>query len=94
MEGALSAARSVDTENNIPAKFNIVSSLADESNIVIQFSTHPEHDGYSGYVRVFTHNDEILQSHIIIYDVEKLSDADLTTIICHEFGHALGLGHY
>ena len=29
----------------------------------------------------------------MIYDVSSLSSDDLTTIIRHEFGHALGLGH-
>ncbi|WP_428326889.1 matrixin family metalloprotease [Nitrosopumilus sp.] len=92
-EGALTAASNMDTSNTIPAKFNIVSSLTNEKNIVIQFSNHKESQGYSGYARVITHNDEILQSHIMIYDVESLSATDLTTIIRHEFGHALGLGH-
>ncbi|ABX12716.1 peptidase M10A and M12B matrixin and adamalysin [Nitrosopumilus maritimus SCM1] len=92
-EGALTAAQNIDTENTIPTKFNIVSTLSDKNNIVIQFSNYRESDGYSGYARIFTHDREILQSHIMIYDVEKLSAEDLTTIIRHEFGHALGLGH-
>ncbi len=92
-EGALTAAKNIDTKNNIPAKFNIVSTLSNENNIVIQFSNYKESDGYSGYARIMTHDREILQSHIVIYDVEKLSADDLTTIIRHEFGHALGLGH-
>lgn len=92
-EGALAVARNMDTSNTIPTKFNIVSSLTNEKSIVIQFLNHKESQGYSGYARVITYNDEILQSHIMIYDVGNLSTTDLTTITRHEFGHALGLGH-
>ena len=64
-EGALTAARNTDTVNTIPAKFNIVSTLSDRNNIVIQFSNYKESDGYSGYARIFTHDNEILQSLIL-----------------------------
>ncbi len=36
---------------------------------------------------------EILKSHIIIYDVNSLTDDQLSIIMRHEFGHALGLAH-
>ena len=90
-EGALS--NNVDTVNIIPTKFNLVSSINNESDILIQFSNNKNPEGYSGYTILITHNDEILQSHILIYEVESLSVSDLTTIVRNEFGHALGLGH-
>lgn len=92
-EGAMIAARSIDTANAIPVKFNIVSSPNNESDIVIQFLNNKDSEGYSGYARTLTHNDEILHSYVMIYDVENLSVTDLTTIVRHEFGHSLGLGH-
>ena len=36
---------------------------------------------------------KILKSFITIYDISNLNDEELSTIVRHEFGHAIGLGH-
>ena len=38
-------------------------------------------------------SEQILKARITIYDVDELTDAEFTTIVRHEFGHALGLAH-
>ena len=37
--------------------------------------------------------DQSVKSTITIYNVEELSTSQITTIIRHEFGHAIGLAH-
>ena len=49
--------------------------------------------GFSGYTRSVLDNGEILKSYITIYNVDELEASELATILRHEFGHALGLGH-
>ncbi len=38
-------------------------------------------------------NNKIAKAVITIYDINSLSNKDLSSIIRHEFGHAIGLGH-
>ena len=37
--------------------------------------------------------DQSVKSTITIYNVEELSTSQITTIVRHEFGHAIGLAH-
>ena len=92
-EGALQNAASIDTMYNIPTELNIVTSDGGEGDIIITLSNLRDSDGYSGYTKSVVDRNEILKSFITIYDVNNLSDDELATILRHEFGHALGLGH-
>ena len=92
-EGALQSAAQGDTIYNIPTELDIISSSGGEGDIIITLSNLRDSDGYSGYTKSVVDGNEILKSFITIYDVNSLSNDELGTILRHEFGHALGLGH-
>ena len=91
--GAMSAAKQTDTVYSIPTDYTIIHSSNGEGNIVINFLNMMDTDGFSGYTRSVLDNGEILKSYITIYNVDELEASELATILRHEFGHALGLGH-
>jgi len=91
--GAMSAAKQTETVYPIPTNYTIIHSPNGEGNILIKFSNMVDTDGFSGYTRSVLDNGEILKSYITIYNVDELEASELATILRHEFGHALGLGH-
>jgi hypothetical protein len=92
-QGALKYAAIEDTLYNIPTDFNVLTSNGGEGDIIITLSNLRDGDGYTGYTKSVVDGNEILKSFITIYDVTNLTDEELGTIVRHEFGHALGLGH-
>lgn len=91
--GAMEEASKTDTAYTIPTTFNIFQSINGEGHIIINFSNLIDTDGFTGYTRSVIQDGEILKSYITIYDVDNLDASELATIVRHEFGHALGLGH-
>ena len=91
--GAMEEAAKTDTAYAIPTTFNIFQSVNSEGHIIINFSNLIDTDGFTGYTRSIIQDGEILKSYITIYDVDNLDASELATIVRHEFGHALGLGH-
>jgi len=91
--GAIKSATEKQTKYNLPTNFNFVDTAGGEGDILITLSNIKDSDGYTGYTKSVTEENEILKSFITIYDISNLSDQQLSTIIRHEFGHALGLGH-
>ena len=91
--GALKHAVTKDTLYNIPTDFNVITSNGGEGDVIITLSNLRDGDGYTGYTKSVVDGNEILKSFITIYDVTNLTDEQLGTILRHEFGHALGLGH-
>jgi len=91
--GALKQAQKENTMYNLPIDFNVLTSSGGEGDVIITLSNLRDSDGYSGYTKSVVEGNEILKSFITIYDVNNLSDEELGTILRHEFGHALGLGH-
>ncbi len=91
--GALKQAQKDDTIYNLPTEFNVLTSNGGEGDVIITLSNLRDSDGYTGYTKSVVDGNEILKSFITIYDVNNLSDEELGTILRHEFGHALGLGH-
>ncbi len=90
--GALKEAAKQETKYNIPTKFEFVENNG-IGDIIITLSNIKDSDGYTGYTKSVTQDNEILKSFITIYDISNLTDDQLETILRHEFGHALGLGH-
>ncbi len=87
------AAELYSTKYPIPNSFDIIESGRGEGDIIINLSNLKDGDGYSGYTKSIVDGNEILKSHITIYDVQNLSESQLSAIALHEMGHALGLAH-
>jgi len=84
-----------DTTFYIPINYDIIESKDGEGDITIEFSSLTNGDGYAGFTESIADStqNQILKSHIVIYDVDDLNSIQFETIFRHEFGHALGLAH-
>ena len=94
--GALDYASTIkDTKLFIPTNLQVIESNLGQGDITIELSNMRSGDGYSGYTKSITdaNNNQILKSHIVIYEIESLSNSQIETISRHEMGHALGLAH-
>jgi len=91
--GALQIAAQQNTELQIPINFEFSNSKRPVGDITIELSSLSDPDGYFGYTKSIVDQGEILKSHIIIYDVNSISNEQLSIMMKHEFGHALGLAH-
>lgn len=90
--GALKAS-SHNTKFNIPTTLDVNDSVNGEGDVIFHFITVKDADGYAGYTKSITDENQILKATITIYDVESLSPDQIAAIARHEFGHALGLAH-
>ena len=81
------------TKIPIPKNFEITNSPTSTGDIVIILSNIKDRSGNTGYTKTILEGNEIVKAFITVYDVNSLSDNQLETILRHEFGHALGLGH-
>lgn len=91
--GALLDASNSESLFAIPINIKIIESNNSEGNILIHFTSLKDGDGYSGFTKSIVDGNQILKSTITIYDIDSISNTQLETILRHEFGHALGLGH-
>ena len=87
------AAELYSTKYPIPNNFDIIESDRGEGDILILLSKFKDTDGYAGYTKSTVDGNEILKTSITIYDVNNLSESQLSTIMRHEMGHAMGLAH-
>lgn len=92
-KGAMDQVSKNPTKMVVPNKFEYVSPNNGVADITIKLVSQKNGDGYSGYTNSVVDNNQILKSTITIYDVKELSSSQITTILRHEFGHALGLAH-
>ncbi|HEX9846663.1 MAG TPA: matrixin family metalloprotease [Candidatus Nitrosotenuis sp.] len=94
-KGALSSISKIGTKYNVPTNFQVDVSEKSVGDIVIILSTAKETDGSLGFTRSIAdeNTNQILKSFITIFDVDNLDGNELSAIVRHEFGHAMGLGH-
>jgi len=94
-QGALKSAAKSETKFVVPIKFEFVESSNGVGDIFITLTSLRDADGYTGYTNslVDDSQNQILKSNITIYRADQLTGNNLTTIIRHEMGHALGLMH-
>ena len=92
-EGAIENAYSEPTKRYIPQKFDVNGDPNGVGDIEIILTNDVNPDGYSGYTKSIVDGNEILKSKITIFKANKLDPDRLASIIRHEFGHAMGLGH-
>ena len=90
-KGALNSVES--TKNPIPRNFKITNSPNVYGDIIVILSNIKDRSGNSGYTKTVLEGEEIVKAFITIYEVDSLTKNELGTIMRHEFGHALGLGH-
>jgi len=75
------AAELYPTKYPIPNNFDIIESKRGEGDIIILLSKLKDTDGYSGFTKSTVDGNEILKTYITIYDVNNLSEDQLSTII-------------
>ena len=92
-QGALQEISKEQTKYYIPTSFKIIESPQGAGDITIMLTTLKDGDGYSGYTKSITDENQILKSSITIYDMDNLTAEQIATITRHELGHALGLAH-
>lgn len=92
-KGAMDQVSKNPTKMVVPNKFEYVSSDSGVADITIKLVSQRNGDGYYGYTNSVVDNNQILKSTITIYGIKELSSNQITTILRHEFGHALGLAH-
>ncbi len=91
--GALQKLSESDTRYYIPSEIQIIKGNEGEGDIVIRLAKEMNADGFSGYTKSISDQNQILKSTITIYNVDEISAEEMRTITRHEFGHALGLAH-
>lgn len=92
--GAMLAAAETPTQFFIPVVFEITDKGGiGDINIKLERAINP--DGYSGWTSSIVDeiNNQILKSDITIFQTNDYSDNQLSAVLRHEVGHALGLAH-
>lgn len=93
-KGALDSIK-VDTEVTIPNKihFDVVDS--EQGQVIIKLTNEKNMDGFSAFTKsiIDESNHQVVKSTITIYEINKISNEQLATVVRHEMGHVLGLAH-
>ena len=76
----------------MPTNIVLVSDNNEEANVAI-WVTDQKNPIFSGYAANVIEHNTIVKSNIIIYDINNLTGPEISSIVRHEFGHALGLRH-
>ncbi len=93
--GALEKSSQTPTSFYIPKKLEVIDSATGAGDITIKLVNHRSGDGFSGWTKSIADEsqNQILKSEITIFDVDNLTDNQLSAITRHELGHAFGLAH-
>lgn len=67
--------------------------IASYGDIIISLTNQRSPDGHAGTTWFVYDGSIITKAYITIYNVDKISNAQLYSIVMHEMGHALGIGH-
>ena len=89
---ALQTTSEYKTKISLPTNIVLDSDDNEEANVAI-YITDEKNPIYSGYTANVIDHNRIVKSNIIIYDMNNLGDKQISSIVRHEFGHALGLRH-
>ncbi|MGQ0795751.1 MAG: M57 family metalloprotease [Nitrosopumilaceae archaeon] len=89
---ALQATSVHNTKIPFPKTISLLHDDNENADIAI-YITDEKNPIYSGYTSNVIENQKIVKSNIIIYDINNLDDQQISSIVRHEFGHALGLKH-
>jgi len=83
------------TKYTMPTQFEIIEGSKSGGDIIITLTNLQSGEGINGFTNsiVDENQHQMLKSMITIYEANKISEEELETILRHEFGHALGLGH-
>ncbi len=73
-------------------KFEISESTVPHGDIIIDL-LKDEKSSYGGYTVPYYTKNHISAATIDIYNSNNLSSSELESVVRHEFGHSLGLGH-
>ena len=72
----------------------IQNKLEGPESITIYLMDKSSNEGYNGYTDLFyDSHGNIQKAFVKIYNTDELGDTELESIVRHELGHALGLGH-
>ena len=73
---------------------HVQSKLDSQDTIIIYLMDKIDTNGYDGYTNLYyDENGNIEKAFVKIFNVDELNENQLKTIVRHEIGHALGLGH-
>ena len=89
---ALQTTSEYKTKISMPTNIVLVSDDIREADITISI-TDQKNPNYSGFTTHVIENNRLVKSNITIYDINNLTDKQISSIVRHEFGHALGLAH-
>ena len=89
---ALQTTSDYKTKISMPTNIVLVPENDKEADITISV-TDQINPNYSGYTTHVIENNKIVKSNIIIYDINNMIDKQISSIVRHEVGHALGLAH-
>jgi hypothetical protein len=77
----------------VPTHIKITDLPNDIAQITITLTNDKNELGYSGLTTFTQSGAMVTSAHVIIFQVDELTDDEFGSVVRHEFGHALGLGH-
>lgn len=90
-EGWQGALDQIPYSDNTPIKLVFTDNTKSPSTILINLVD--ESSKFDGFTKFDLNKNKIVKSHVTIYNSKNLNDIDFKKILCHEFGHGLGLAH-
>jgi len=83
----------LDNSNATLKNLNFDVSKGTNAHILISLTPMPHPDGYAGVSNPLFVDGKFSKVYITIFEVNKMSRAQLYSVAIHEMGHAIGIGH-